>query len=60
MELVAKDGFSVVSSDGVGYDFSHKKQMICPIPRSFGAFPRAIKQLAIIKGLMPMETIIKK
>ena len=60
LELVAKDGFSVVSSDGVGYDFSHKETNDLPHPRSFGAFPRAIKQLAIIKGLMPMETIIKK
>ena len=30
LELIAKDRFSAVSSDGVGYDFSAKKQMICP------------------------------
>ncbi|MEK7130999.1 MAG: amidohydrolase family protein [Patescibacteria group bacterium] len=60
LELVAKDGFSVVSSDGVGYDFSHKKTNDLPHPRSFGAFPRAIKQLVMVKGLMPMETIINK
>ena len=60
LEIMAKDAFSVVSSDGVGYDFSHKKTNDLPHPRSFGAFPRAIKQLVIVKGLMPMETIITK
>jgi len=60
LEIIAKDMFSVVSSDGVGYDFSHKKTNDLPHPRSFGAFPRAIKQLVAIKGLMPMETMITK
>lgn len=60
LEIVAKDGFSIVSSDGVGYDFSNKKINDLPHPRSFGAFPRAIKQLSLVKGLMPMEAIIFK
>lgn len=60
LELIAKDGFSAISSDGVGYDFSAKKTNDLPHPRSFGAYPRAISQLAIKKGIMPLETIISK
>ena len=60
LELIAKDNFSVVSSDGVGYDFSAKKTNDLPHPRSFGAFPRAISQLARKKGIMPLETMISK
>jgi len=60
LELIAKDRFSAVSSDGVGYDFAAKKTNDLPHPRSFGAFPRAISQLVKKKGLMPLETIISK
>ncbi|MEK9161257.1 MAG: amidohydrolase family protein, partial [Patescibacteria group bacterium] len=56
----AKDRFSAVSSDGVGYDFAAKKTNDLPHPRSFGAFPRAISQLARKKGIMPLETMISK
>ena len=31
LDLIAKDRFSVVSSDGVGYDFSAKKPTTCLI-----------------------------
>ncbi|KKT19618.1 MAG: Amidohydrolase 3 [Parcubacteria group bacterium GW2011_GWB1_43_8] len=60
LELIAKDRFSVVSSDGVGYDFAAKKTNDLPHPRSFGTFPRAISQLAKKKGIMPLETMISK
>ena len=60
LELIAKDKFSAVSSDGVGYDFSSKKTNDLPHPRSFGAFPRAISQLVKKKGIMPLETMIFK
>lgn len=60
LEIIAKDKFSIVSSDGVGYDFSHKKINDLPHPRSFGAFPRAVKQFVINKDLLSMEAIIAK
>lgn len=60
LEIIAKDIFSVISSDGVGYDFSHKKTNDLPHPRSFGAFPRAIKQLSVTKNLLTMEAVIAK
>ena len=60
LELIAKDRFSAVSSDGVGYDFSAKKTNDLPHPRSFGTFPRAISQLTRKKGIMPLETVIFK
>ena len=60
LELIAKDRFSAVSSDGVGYDFSAKKTNDLPHPRSFGAFPRAINQLVKKKGIVPLETMIAK
>ena len=60
LELIAKDKFSVVASDGVGYDFSAKKRNDLPHPRSFGAFPEAVRRLAIKKDLMSMETMISK
>lgn len=60
LELIAKDKFSVVSSDGVGYDFTSKKTNDLPHPRSFGAFPRAIGQLVRKKGIMPLEIMISK
>ena len=60
LDLIAKDRFSVVSSDGVGYDFSAKKTNDLPHPRSFGTFPRAISQLVKNKGIMPLETMISK
>ena len=60
LELMAKDKFSAVSSDGVGYDFAAKKTNDLPHPRSFGAFPRAVNQLVKKKGIMPLETIIFK
>jgi len=60
LELITKDRFSVVSSDGVGYDFSAKKTNDLPHPRSFGAFPRAINQLVKKKSIVPLETMISK
>jgi len=60
LELIAKDRFSVVSSDGVGYDFTAKKTNDLPHPRSFGAFPRAISQLVKKKSIAPLETMISK
>lgn len=60
LDLIAKDRFSAVSSDGVGYDFSAEKTNDLPHPRSFGTFPRAISQLVRKKGMMPLETMISK
>ena len=40
LELIAKDKFSVVASDGVGYDFSAKKEMICPTRGLSEHFPK--------------------
>ncbi len=60
LELIAKDRYSVVSSDGVGYDFSGKNTNDLPHQRSFGTFPRAISQFVRKKGIMPLETMIFK
>ena len=60
LELIAKDRYSVVSSDGVGYDFFKKNTNDLPHPRSFGAYPRAISQLVKKKEIIPLETMISK
>lgn len=51
--------YSVVSSNGAGYDLSFKKSGDLPHPRSFGAFPRFISKLAPAANLK-IEEAIKK
>lgn len=58
--VIAKDDFSAVASDGVGYNVTGKNLDDLPHPRSFGAFPRAIVLYAKENGIIPWETIIYK
>ena len=65
IEKIAAEKFSVISSDGVGYDLGveTQKQELrydLPHPRSFGAFPRALKLFAKEKGILDWEEIIYK
>lgn len=60
LEIIAKDDYSVLSSDGVGCDLDKKNTNDLPHPRSFGAFPRAISQFVKKKEIIPMEKMICK
>ena len=61
---LAKEDYSVVSSDGVGYSKlkaeSSKQKADLPHPRSFGAFPKALKLFAREKQILPWEAVIHK
>lgn len=52
--------FSIISSNGVGYNLSHANGMELAHPRCFGAFPRAIKKYAIDEKIISLEEIIRK
>lgn len=60
LEIIAKDDYSVLSSDGVGCDLDKKNTNDLPHPRSFGAFPRAISQFVKKKEIISIETMICK
>ena len=65
IEQVAKEEFSAVASDGVGYQLSAASFQPSaindlPHPRSFGAFPRALNLLVKEKSLLNWEEIIYK
>jgi N-acyl-D-amino-acid deacylase len=62
---LAKEDYSIVSSDGVGYESNLKTQNSklkadLPHPRSFGAFPRALKILVREKKILTWEEAINK
>ena len=65
ISALAKENYSVISSDGVGYDGNIKSQKSnlksdLPHPRSFGAFPRALRLFVKEKNILPWETAIHK
>lgn len=61
IEKIAKEEFSVIASDGVGYDINQiNLKSDLPHPRSFGAFPRALKWFSREKTLLPWEIAIYK
>ncbi len=61
-----KEEYSAIASDGVGYDNSNLKSQISnpkrdlPHPRSFGAFPKAIRMFAAQKDKPAWEETIRK
>jgi len=61
---IAKEEFSAIASDGVGYDISNPKSQISnldlPHPRSFGAFPRAFNLLIKERRISSWEEVIYK
>ncbi len=64
IELIAKEKFSAIASDGIGYSlpispFGENRQDL-PHPRSFGAFPKAFNLLVKQKKILPWETLIYK
>ena len=59
-DITAKDEFSAIASDGVGYNLSNKNMTDLPHPRSFGAFPRALNLYVKEKKLLSWETAIYK
>jgi N-acyl-D-amino-acid deacylase len=65
IEQIAKEEFSAIASDGVGYQLPDTKYQLSsindlPHPRSFGAFPRAFRLLVKEKSLFNWEEIIYK
>lgn len=60
MEAIAKDQYSAVSSDGVGYDFSKIDLNDLPHPRSYGSFPRVMSQFVKNKKIISWENAIYK
>ena len=52
--------FSIVASNGSGYDLAHEKTGELVHPRCFGSFPRIIKNYAIDKKLLSWEEAIMK
>ncbi|NOY35605.1 MAG: amidohydrolase family protein [bacterium] len=58
---LAKEDYSIMASDGVGYDnkiFKPKNDL--PHPRSFGAFPRAMRMLVKEDSILSWEQMINK
>jgi len=58
---LAKEDYSIMASDGVGYDdkiFRPKNDL--PHPRSFGAFPRAMRMLVKEDSVLDWERMINK
>lgn len=58
-DLIAKN-YSLVSSDGVGYDLKAMMPFDLPHPRSFGAFPRALQIFTKEKNDISLEDILSK
>ncbi|HDH04012.1 MAG TPA: hypothetical protein ENH22_00630, partial [Candidatus Campbellbacteria bacterium] len=59
IKKLAAEKYSVIASDGAGYDFSIKTKNL-PHPRSFGAFPRAMRLFVKESGLLKWEEMIYK
>ncbi len=63
---LAKQEYAAIASDGVGYDGDNLKSQILnpkrdlPHPRSFGAFPKALKMFVAEEGKATWEEIIHK
>lgn len=65
VSAIAKENYSVISSDGVGYGSNLKSQISnlkadLPHPRSFGSFPKALKMLVKEKKVLSWEEAIHK
>lgn len=54
------NNFSLISSNGTGYNLSHAGNRELAHPRCFGAFPRAIKKYVIDNKVISMEDMISK
>lgn len=52
--------FSIISSDGVGYDGAHKESGERIHPRSFGAFPRVLGHYVREKNVLTWEECVYK
>lgn len=57
---IAKKKYSMLSSDGAGYDYSLLVLSFLPHPRSFGSFPRALRIFAKETGILSWEEAIHK
>jgi N-acyl-D-amino-acid deacylase len=60
IEQIARENFSVIASDGVGYTLTDLNFQDLPHPRSFGAFPRAFKFLIKEKAVLSWEDVVFK
>ncbi|MCK6462907.1 MAG: amidohydrolase family protein [Candidatus Pacebacteria bacterium] len=60
VDAVAADPYSVISSDGVGYDFSKLDLNDLPHPRSFGAFPKFLDMFVKKKKILSWEQALCK
>jgi N-acyl-D-amino-acid deacylase len=52
--------FSIISSNGSGYNIEHKKTGEIVHPRNFGSFPRVLANYVRKKGVVGWEEAIKK
>jgi len=64
LEILTKKPYVLCSSDGIGYELSAAEASLLkrnmPHPRSFGSFPRFIKNFSTEKQLINMEEAIHK
>jgi len=60
IEILSQKFYSMIASDGVGYDALGLSGNNLPHPRSFGAFPRAMSQFVKEKMILTWEEIIHK
>jgi len=59
IEILAGKPYSMVASDGVGYDVSYLDNTL-PHPRSFGSFPRIFSEFIRQKKLLNWENAVYK
>ncbi len=59
IDILSKKPYSMVSSNGIGYSKIHQHQGT-PHPRSFGAFPKALRDFVINKNNLRWETAVYK
>ncbi|MDO8555352.1 MAG: hypothetical protein Q7R75_02195 [bacterium] len=64
LEILAKKPYVLCSSDGIGYELSametNQLKRNLPHPRSFGSFPKFIKNFSAEKQLISMEEAVYK
>lgn len=60
IEILAGKDYSVIASDGVGYDINRRSAADLPHPRSFGTFPRALNIFVKEKKILSWEKALRK
>jgi len=60
LKKAIQNDFSIVASNGSGYNLAHEKTGEVVHPRSFGTFPRALKKYVVDEKLLSWEEAIMK